>query len=50
MNLLSKKRRLILQAGVGGLIGLPLPSYSQGAYPNRPIKIIVPFPQATLSI
>ena len=44
MNLLSKKRRLVLQAGVGSLLGLPLPSYSQGAYPNRPIKIIVPFP------
>ena len=44
MNLLSKKRRLILQAGVGGLVGLSLPSYAQGAYPNRPIKIIVPFP------
>ena len=43
MNLLSKKRRLILQAGVGGLVGLSLPSYAQGAYPNRPIKIIVPF-------
>lgn len=44
MNFLSKKRRLILQAGVGSLLGLPLPTFAQGAYPNRPIKIIVPFP------
>lgn len=35
MNLLSKKYRLMLKTGVGGLIGLPLPSYTQGAYPNR---------------
>ena len=44
MNFLSKKRRLILQAGVGSLMGMPLPLLAQGAYPNRPIKIIVPFP------
>ena len=44
MNLLSKKRRLILQAGAGSLLGFPLTSFSQGSYPNRPIKIIVPFP------
>lgn len=48
MQQVSKKRRLILQAstvvGAGGALGLPLSALAQAAYPNRPIKILIPFP------
>lgn len=44
----SKTRRLILQvgavAGVSGLVTNPLTILAQEKYPNKPIRILVPFP------
>ncbi|MBR0650342.1 tripartite tricarboxylate transporter substrate binding protein [Roseomonas terrae] len=36
-------RRLVLAAGLGGSLGLPAIARGQNAWPNRPVKIIVPF-------
>ena len=48
MNNKMNKRRLILQAGLtvglNGILGSSATAFAQGAYPNRPIKILVPFP------
>jgi len=45
MNKRFEQRRKVLQAaGAAALLGAPQWAWSQGAYPNRPIKILVPFP------
>jgi tripartite-type tricarboxylate transporter receptor subunit TctC len=48
MKDISKKRRLLIQTGLttglGGLLGTPFSLFAQAGYPNKPIKILVPFP------
>lgn len=36
-------RRLVLAAGVGGLLGMPAIARGQDNWPDRPIRVIVPF-------
>lgn len=48
MQKVSQKRRLMIQAGasagVSSLMVGPLSVFAQAGYPNKPIKILVPFP------
>jgi tripartite-type tricarboxylate transporter receptor subunit TctC len=48
MKSTSKTRRQLVLGGatasVGGLLGMSSPLFAQAGYPNKPIKIIVPFP------
>ncbi len=37
------KRTLLLGGLAGGLLALGLPAHAQGRYPDRPIKLIIPF-------
>lgn len=39
-----KRRNLLALAGLCASAALPLPSVAQSDYPNKPVKIIVPFP------
>jgi tripartite-type tricarboxylate transporter receptor subunit TctC len=39
---MSTRRHLLLAASAAALA--PAPSWAQGAYPNRPIRLVVPFP------
>lgn len=36
-------RRLLLAGGMGGALGLPAIARAQGSWPNRPVKVVVPF-------
>lgn len=45
-TLSASRRRFTLIAGAAGLAGLPLPGWAQ-AFPNRPIRFIVPFPSGS---
>ena len=40
-------RRLLLATGTAALLALPALSHAQAAFPNRPIKIIVPYSPGT---
>lgn len=41
----SKRRFLSVLAGAAALAaGLPLPGFAQGTYPNRPVRLVVPYP------
>lgn len=40
----SLRRRWLLRAGLAGAASVSLPALAQGAYPQRPIVLIVPFP------
>jgi tripartite-type tricarboxylate transporter receptor subunit TctC len=44
MENFSIRRRRVIQAGVASSLGWAPWAHAQGAYPNRPIKILVPFP------
>jgi tripartite-type tricarboxylate transporter receptor subunit TctC len=40
-----KRRQLLLAASLSTTAGLsPLPALAQGAYPNKPVRLVVPFP------
>ncbi len=41
---LNQRRKVLKAAGAAALLAAPSWAWSQGAYPNRPIKILVPFP------
>ena len=40
----QQRRKVLQAAGAAALLGAPAWAWAQGAYPNRPIKILVPFP------
>lgn len=42
-------RRRLLQSAILALGAAPLAAWAQGAYPDRPIKLIVPFPSGALT-
>ncbi|MBG9389398.1 Bug family tripartite tricarboxylate transporter substrate binding protein [Caenimonas aquaedulcis] len=42
-HLHSTQRRLVLGALASGAASLALPSLAQGAWPNKPVRIVVPF-------
>jgi tripartite-type tricarboxylate transporter receptor subunit TctC len=41
---LNQRRKVLRAAGAAAMLASPSWAWSQGAYPNRPIKILVPFP------
>ncbi|MDI9330546.1 MAG: tripartite tricarboxylate transporter substrate binding protein [Alphaproteobacteria bacterium] len=41
---LNQRRKVLRAAGAAAMLAAPSWAWSQGAYPNRPIKILVPFP------
>ena len=44
---LTRRQLLALAGGAGG--ALALPAFAQGTYPDRPIKLLVPFPPGALT-
>jgi tripartite-type tricarboxylate transporter receptor subunit TctC len=40
----DKRRFLSTLAGAAALASLPLAGFAQGSYPNRPVRIVVPYP------
>jgi tripartite-type tricarboxylate transporter receptor subunit TctC len=46
ISFFKPKRRLVLAAALLGAGFTALPAMAQGAWPNRPVKIVVPFPAA----